>query len=415
MEVAERRYRKSLELFERAAEVIPGGIYGHQTPALTVPGEFPYYADRAAGCRYWDIDGNEFIDYMCGYGPIVLGYGCPAVDRAADIQREKGDCFNHPPSLMVDLAERLVSKIAWSGWSVFGKNGSDMTTWAITVARAYTGKPKIFRVRGEYHGGHAWCVPSHAGILSEDREHIHTFHWNDLDELEVLFRKHEGRIAGVIMTPYHHPVFDDSQMAAPGFWDGIRGLCDRENALLILDDVRAGFRLDQVCSAKAVGASPDLAAFSKAIANGYALSACVGRPSIKNIASKVFLTGSFWNGGVAMAAALACMKELEALNALERMTEMGKRLVDGLVNLGREKGIPVRCSGPYSMPYFRLEEDRNFMLTQRFCVEMSHRGVFFHPGHNWFLSAAHQIEDIDMTLERASQAFDALKINGGRV
>jgi len=405
-------YPQSMKLFERAAKVIPGGIYGHQTPVLTVPGSFPYYAERAQGCRYWDVDGNEYIDYLCGYGPMILGYGNEKVDEAAARQREKGDCFNHPAALMVELAEQLVSRIPWSDWAVFGKNGSDMTTWSVTLARAHTGKSKIIVAKGAYHGSHAWCVPSHAGILPEDRRHIHSFRWNDLEELEALFARYEGQIAGVLLTPYHHRIFADSEMPVPGFWSGVRGLCDREDALLLFDDVRAGFRLDRACSDSAVGASPDVAAFSKAIANGYALSACVGKAELKVTASKVFLTGSFWNGAVSMAAALACIREMEAVDAVGRMKEMGQRLIDGMSALGQEKDCPVCFSGPPSMPYFHFEGDKSFMMTQRFCVDMCDRGVFMHPSHNWFLSAAHTREDIDLTLEKASEAMDALKRQG---
>ncbi len=164
-----RDYTKSNELFARAAKVIPGGIYGHASPAISLPGASPYYAARAEGCRYWDVDGNEFIDFMCGYGPIILGYNHPEVEEAAARQARDGNCFNHPTPLMVELAERLVSLVDFASWSVFGKNGADMTTWCTQVAREHTGAKKILKVAGAYHGSHPWCSPGHGGWIEEDR------------------------------------------------------------------------------------------------------------------------------------------------------------------------------------------------------------------------------------------------------
>ena len=177
--MTESLFPKSMALFERARRVIPAGIYGHTTPAQLVPTEFPYYAARAEGCRYWDADGREYLDFLCSYGPIVLGYRHPEVEEAAERQRREGDCFNHPTALMVELAERLVSLVDFAAWCVFGKNGSDMTTWAVQVAREFTGRKKVLRARQSYHGSHAWCTPGHGGLIEEDRMHVHDFVWND--------------------------------------------------------------------------------------------------------------------------------------------------------------------------------------------------------------------------------------------
>ena len=147
-----RSFSRSLALFERAARVIPGGITGHCHPAATIPLDSPYYAVRSEGCRYWDADGNSYLDFLCGYGPNVLGAHHPEVEEAADRQRAQGDCFNHPTPVVIDLAERLVSLVDFAAWAVFGKNGSDMTTWALQVAREHTGRKKILMVNGAYHG-----------------------------------------------------------------------------------------------------------------------------------------------------------------------------------------------------------------------------------------------------------------------
>ena len=308
MNTPDNRYRRSHELFARAAEVIPCGIYGHTSPVANLPGEFPYYAARASGSHYWDVDGNEYIDYLCGYGPVVLGHQQWEVEAAAAAQQARALCVNHPGEVMVELAEHLVGMLDFAAWSVFGKNGSDMTTWALQVAREHTGRRKVLKVTDAYHGIDPWCTPGHAGLLPEDRMHIHDFAWNDLDGFERLLRDHRDDVAAVIMTPVHHPAFKASEMPAPGFWKQIEAACRRDGIVLILDDIRAGFRLDLGGSHRVFGFEPDIICLCKALANGHPLSAALGRSELRVAASRVFLTGSYWNSPPAMAAALACLK-----------------------------------------------------------------------------------------------------------
>ena len=407
-------FQRSQELFDRAASVIPGGIYGHTSPALTVPGSFPAYAVRGEGCRYTDVDGNEFIDFMCGYGPILLGYRHPEVEEAAERQRREGDCFNHPTPLMVELAERMVSMIDFAGWAVFGKNGSDMTTWAVQVAREQTKRKKIVVAKGAYHGTHAWCTPGHGGLIEEDRMHVHTFPWNDAGALEDLFRRHSGEIAAVVLTPFHHPAYGDMVMPADGFWSRVEFLCRREGALLILDDVRAGFRLHEGGSHRVFGFTPDLACYCKALGNGYPISAAVGRPELKVAASKVFLTGSYWNSAVPMAAALKVLEIVGRGGVVPQVRAMGERLLNGLALAAREHGFEVRCTGPASMPFMSFAGESHFLTMQAFASACARRGVFFHPHHNWFLCAAHTEADIDRALEAARAAFAELRETAGQ-
>jgi glutamate-1-semialdehyde 2,1-aminomutase len=402
-------YPASLQLFERAVRVTPGGIYGHTSPALTLPGHFPYYARRAAGARYWDADGREFIDYLCAYGPIVLGYGHPEVEAAAEKQRRDGDCFNHPTEAMVLLAEKLVSLVDFAGWAVFGKNGSDMTTWAVQVAREFTGRPKILTVRQGYHGAHAWCTPGHGGLIPEDRAHIHSFGWNDPGEFRDLVKRHRGRVAAVISSPFHHPSFGDSILPAPGFWADVQETCRREGILFILDDVRAGFRLHLGGSHRYFGCEPDLICFSKALGNGYSISAALGREELKVAASRVFLTGSFWQSAVAMRAALATLEVLERDNGIEHMRRIGETLMTGLGTAARRHGLSVTCSGPPAIPFMSFANETDWRRSQRFCAEMALRGVFFHPHHNWFVSTAHTDAELDQTLAAADAAFAVVK------
>jgi len=399
----------SEKLLARAVEVIPNGVYGHQSPAITVPGSFPYYAVRASGCRYWDADGNEFIDFMCAYGPMVLGHNHAPVDKAAFEQRKQANCTNHPAPVMIELAERLVGLVPFADWAVFAKNGSDLTTWALQVAREQTQRNMVLCARGAYHGVHAWCTPGHGGLIADDRNSIDYFNWNDLDEVESLVKRHDGQVAAIITTPFHHPAFGDAQDPKPGWWAGLRRLCDREGIVLVLDDVRAGFRLDLRGSHHYYDFEPDLSVYCKAIANGYGLSACVGRKDLKAAASRVFLTGSYWNSAVPMAAALATIDELEKTGGIQHMLNMGRRLIEGLKIRAEQHGLQIRLTGPPSIPTMTFANERDYMRMQVFSAEASKRGVFFHPHHNWFLSVAHSEDDIDESLGIADEAFAVVK------
>ncbi len=396
---------RTFTLFERAMRVVPGGIYGHQTPALLVPGSYPYFFARGDGSHVWDVDGNEYIDYLCSYGPIVIGHRHPAVEEAVLRQMRDGNCFNAPTALWVELAEHLVALTPFAEWAVFAKNGSDVCTWAVEVARAATGRRKVVKAAGAYHGTHAWCSPLPAGITDEDRAHVLQVPWNDLAALERLVSDVGADVAAIMLTPFRHDAFHDSELPAPGYLAGVRRLCDAHRIVLILDDVRAGFRLHLGGSGEHFGVRPDLACYCKAIANGYPLSACLGRESLRKAAQDVFFTGSYFTSAVPMAAALACLRTLEASDGIARMDALGRRLCAGLEHAARGHDLQVVTSGPPALPFMSFRNDRGQKLNRIFCAAMSERGVYLHPHHNWFLSAAHTEGDIDATLERADEAF----------
>ena len=401
-------FNESQSLFRRAAAVIPGGIYGHTTPAATIPGAVPYFAASGHGCRYRDVDGNEFIDFMGGYGPMILGYHHPEVEAAAEAARRRGAAFNQPTPLLVELAEKLVARIDFADWAVFGKNGGDLTTWAVQVAREATGRPKILKIAGAYHGADAWCTPGHGGLLPEDRAHIHDFPFNDVAALEKLFSRHRGQIAGLILTPFHHPAYADSELPTPEFVAACNRLCREHGVLQILDDVRCGFRLSVDGSHTVYGYTPDLAIYCKALANGHPISACVGRSAHKAAASRVFLTGSYWNDPAPMAAALACLDIIARDNIPEQLARTGQHFVNGFLALGVKHGIPLIASGPPAMPYVRVANDPSFLRMQTLCAAAIAHGVFLHPHHNWFISAAMTDADIDEALRRLDGALAAM-------
>jgi glutamate-1-semialdehyde 2,1-aminomutase len=404
------RFDQSDSLFERAKQVIPGGIYGHQTPLLLVPGAYPKFFARGQGSRVWDVDDNEYIDFMCSYGPIVLGHRHPKVEEAAQKQAALGNCFNAPTPIWVELAEHLVSITPFADWAVFAKNGSDVCTWATEVARHATGRPKIAACEGAYHGAHAWCTPVANGTTPEDRANVVRFRYNDLHSLRRTIEENPGKLAGVIISPFRHDAGHDSELPVEGFLQGVRDLCDRNGMVFILDDVRAGFRLHMGGSGEVFGVRPDLSCYCKAIANGYPLSACVGRESLRQPAQEVFFTGSYFTSAVPMAASLACLKELDASGGIERMHTLGEKLRTGLLAQAKDAGFDVTYSGPPALPYMTFKADQGrYDRIKLFCAEASRNGVFLAPRHNWFLSAAHTERDIDQTLDVTARAFDAVR------
>lgn len=404
-------FKKSAALFDRAVKVIPCGIYGHMSPAPLIPPDYyPFYAARAKGSRFWDVDGNEFIDYMCAYGPMVLGYNHPAVDAAAMKQLRSANCVTAPAPVMVELAERLVDLVSIARWAFFMKNGNDATSLSLMVARAATGRKKIVLVRGGYHGVAPWTQAlGHAGVVEEDKQNILYVDWNDYEGFERLVKEHAGQIAGFMSTPYHHPTFEDNELPAEGYWKKMEALCRKEGIVLIIDDVRCGFRLDLRGSNEYFGFKPDLICFCKAIANGYPISALVGTEELKNAASKVFHTGSYWFSAEPMAAALACLRELKRINAPALMIGKGKKLLDGLMSIARSHGYTLHVTGMPSMPYLRITDDESLMLHQDWCSECTRRGAYFTSHHNWFISTAHTDRDLQRTWDIADDAFKAVK------
>ena len=266
-------YENSRAQFARAAKVIPSGIYGHQGPAegCYIPVEaFPLFSDHAQGTYFWDVDGNRFIDYMCAYGPNILGYNDPDVDEAARRQAEKENCVTAPSTVMIDFAELLVDTVACADWAFFAKNGNDVTTGAILCARAYTHRKKIVFFKGYYHGVAPWTQKvDYPGVLEEDVMHNLYVDWNDFDQLAETFERYKGQIAAVIAQPYMHGNFMDNQLPLPGYWQKVRKLCTDNDVVLIVDDVRAGFRMDLAGSDHYFGFEADLICFCKALANGY--------------------------------------------------------------------------------------------------------------------------------------------------
>lgn len=404
---------KSKEQFLRAVKVIPSGIYGHQGPAegCYVPVDaFPLFSQRAQGSYFWDADGNRYIDYMCAYGPNILGYNDPDVDAAAAAQRKLGDCVTAPNTKMIDFAELLVDTVHCADWAFFAKNGNDVTTLAIMAARAYTHRKKIIFFKGYYHGISPWTQKiDYAGIIEEDVMHNIYVDWNNYEQLAEVFAKHKDEIACVIAQPYMHGNFMDNELPQPDFWQKVRQLCTEHDTVLVIDDVRAGFRLDLAGSDHYFGFQADLICFCKALANGYNVSALCGKNFLKNTISGMSYTGSYWLSAVPFAAGIACIEKMKRLNMPQLLIEKGNTLKQGLLAASSKYGFDLHVSGVPSLFYLRIADDPTLMLHQEWIAECVRRGVFFTNHHNHFINAALSEEDIAQTIAIAEEAFALLR------
>lgn len=400
------RAPRDFALRTRAAAVIPGGMYGHMSTRMLPPG-YPQFLLAGRGARIVDVDDREYVDLMCSYGPVIVGHRHPEVEEAAAAQAAKGDCLNGPTEQMVELAEKLVGTVQHADWAMFAKNGTDATTLCCTIARAATGRSKVLVASGAYHGASPWFTPLPTGTTHEDRVNFVPYEYNDLASVRAAADR-AGDLAAVLVSPFKHDAGDDQELVDPAFARGVRALCDEVGAALILDDVRCGLRLHHGGSWEPVGVAPDLSAWSKAIANGYALAAVLGAERFREPATSIFATGSFWFSSVAMAASLATIDVLEREGAVAHMVRMGTALREGITSQAARHGFEVRQTGPVQMPFLSFVGDRNHAMAGQFCELALGHGVYLHPRHNWFVSAAMTDLDLAMALDATDKAFSEL-------
>jgi glutamate-1-semialdehyde 2,1-aminomutase len=400
-------------LRERARSVIPGGMYGHQA-AGSLPAEYPQFMRSGRGARVWDVDGNEYVDLMCSYGPVVLGHQHAAVQAAAAAQAALGDCQNGPGEVMVDLAELLIQTVQHADWAMLAKNGTDATTMCCTIARAQTGRRKILVATGAYHGAAPWCTPRPAGTTPEDRANLGFYTFNDLPSAQAAVAQAGNDLAAIVVSPFRHDAGYDQELVDPAFARGLRALCDTAGAALILDDVRCGFRLHLGSSWEPVGVAPDLSAWSKSIANGHPLAAVLGADAFRDGARSVFVTGSFWFSAVPMAAAIATIRALAAEGAIAAMDRTGTALRDGILAQAGSWELTVNYTGPAAMPYLTFAGDSDYALARTFAAQALRGGAYLHPRHNWFVSAAMTEDDLTLALAATDQAFAAVRKRMGQ-
>ncbi len=321
---AERRFDRSNQLFARAEATIP---LASQTFSKShqqwVRGVTPLFLAAGHGCRVTDADGNLYIDYVQGLLSNILGYADPDVDGAVRAQLEHGMSFSLPTLLEMELAERLVRDIPCAEMVRFGKNGSDATTAAIRLARAFTGRDKVALCG--YHGWHDWYIGTtsrHLGVPAAVRQLSAPFPFNDADALARLLAREPDRYAAVILEPA------GAQAPVPGFLAALRALTARHGVLLIFDEIVTGFRIHPGGAQAHYGVTPDLAAFGKAMANGMPISAVVGRRDIMAKMEDVFFSGTFGGETLSLAAAIATIDKLHAEKAAARLWRRGAALIE---------------------------------------------------------------------------------------
>ena len=400
----EFKLKNDLSLRKRANAFIPGGMWGHMS-VKKLPFGYPQFFSKAKDARIWDLDGNCYIDFMCGYGPNILGYNNAEVDDAVNEQRKKLDLGNGPSALVVDLAEKLIKLVDSADWALFAKNGTDATTTCLTISRAATGKKKILVAKGSYHGSAPWCTPVATGVVEEDISNLVFFEYNNPISLEEAAKEAGADLAGIILTAFRHDVRRDQELPKKAFLKKAREICDKKNAVLILDDVRAGFRINRRGSWVDYGVKPDLTAFSKAIGNGYPLSAVVGVEKLRQAASEIYVTGSFWCNATSMAASLKTLSIIEERDVVEHISSLGERLRSGVGQIANSVGVEISQSGPVQMPLILFKDDKDFLKGSKFVQYLLSKGIYFHPWHNMFLSLAHTAEDVSTTLDAVEFAM----------
>lgn len=396
---------KSDSLYERAKAVIPGGIHGHYGAYVRKSG--PKFFSRSEGAHFWDVDDNEYIDYMCAYGPMVLGYNHPVVDEAVLKQLKAGNTVSLASPVMVELAETMVDMVTAADWALFSKNGGDGTALAALIARAATGRKKLVKVTEGYHGVAAWMQDGRPGTTPADTEHVIQIPWNNVEALQKVIDENPGDVAGFISSPYDHVIFRDNELPADGYWQQIEALCRKNDIVLIVDDVRAGFRINLAGSNVAYGFTPDLICFGKALANGYPIAALVGSDALKQAAQEVYFTGTQFFNAAPMAAARATLLELQKIDGANLMTNLGNKLNEGLVGVAASHGYDLVASGIPAMPYYRLG-NVDTKIHRAWIDECVKRGVYLLAYHNHFLSTAHTDADLQRTFEIVDDAFTAL-------
>jgi glutamate-1-semialdehyde-2,1-aminomutase len=415
MEPDDRKLDGTNAYLRRARRVIPSQTQTFSKgPTQFVQGVSPAFLARAEGSHVWDVDGNEYIDYISALGPIILGHNYPPVTAAAVKQIKEGTAFSLPHYLEVELAELLVEVIPCAEMVRFCKNGSDATAGAVRGARAFTGREKV--ACAGYHGWQDWFIGTttrRLGVPKATQELTLTFEYNDLESLERLFTENPGEIAAVILEPVG--VVDPHE----GFLARVKEVTHRNGALLIFDEVVTGFRLALGGAQEYYGVTPDLACFGKAMANGYPLSAVVGRREVMELFDEIFFSFTFGGEAVSLAASLATIREMREKDIFGHLWEQGRKLQDGYNVMAKELGLAEQtaCIGlaPHTVMTFKGTEQAD-ALTMRSLLqqELVKRGVLFLVGNN--LSYSHSDADVEHTLRayRAALEYLSQALAGGK-
>lgn len=395
------RYNLSEQYLNRALQSIPLGSQTFSKSRTQYPfGVSPYFIEKGDGCYVWDVDGNCYVDMIGSLAALTLGHNDPDVTKAVTSQLQDGIIFSLPHPLEFQVAEKIISLVPCAEKVRFGKNGSDATAGAIRVSRAFTGRDHV-AVCG-YHGWQDWYIGSTArnlGVPQATRDLTHTFMYNDLSSLEKLFTEFPDQIAAVILEPMN------VTPPQPGFLESIKKLAHQHGAVLIFDETITGFRYAKGGAQELFGVTPDLATFGKGLANGYPVSAVVGRADIMQLMEEIFFSFTFGGETLSLAAALATMQKLENYPVIETIATQGQKILNYLetkitelnaANLFATAGQPswsfllIKDVAPYS----------SWEIKTLFMQEMLARGVLTFGTHN--MSFAHD----DKALAQLFLAYD---------
>jgi len=399
---------RSQAMWKEALDIVPGGVLGIRRPYNFVPGEYPLFLDCGKGGRVWDVDGNEYIDLLCAYGPIILGHREPEIDEAVKFQMNKGFCFNLCQPHQNLLAKKLKNLIACAEQTFFVKTGSDATSSAVRIARGFTGKKKIARCG--YHGWHDWCSEVHGGIPDEVSSLTIEFHYNDIASLEKILIENKDEVACIIITPVGHPLAKPVEAPRPGFLEDVRKLADSHGAVLIFDEIRTGFRVALGGAAQRYGVIPDMALFGKAMANGYPIAAVCGKKNIMKVLAdaQVFISSTYFPNSLEMTAALKTIEILERERVCDSIWERGTKFLSDISEIAASFNVGARISGIPPMPCITFDADPAKKYKERrtlFFTEAIRRGLFMQPYHHSYIAHRHTDTDIEETKEIVRQSF----------
>jgi glutamate-1-semialdehyde 2,1-aminomutase len=397
------RYKRNKELLQKACRFIPLAAQTFSKSHIQYPYLSPHFIEKGLGSHVWDVDGNEYIDFVNGLLPVVLGYRDPDVDQAVFRQLEKGVSFSLSSPLEHELAEILVEIIPCAEMVRFGKNGSDATAGAVRVARAYTGRDRV-AVCG-YHGWQDWYIGSTArnkGVPKAVRELTHPFRYNDLSSLKDLFDQYPDQFAAVIMEPMN---IEDP---IPGFLPGVKELTRKAGAVLIFDEIITGFRFAIGGAQELFGVTPDLAAIGKSMANGHAISAVVGRKELMREMEDIFFSFTFGGEAVSIAAAIATIRKMRSDPVIETLWATGTKIMDAVKNLASihhlEDVFSIKGKPPWSL--LQISDHAratSWEIKSLFVQEMLLRGIMISGSHN--VSYAHSAGDLEKLFSCYDEVF----------
>ena len=423
---------RSKALFADALKHIPGGVNSPVRAFRAVGGE-PFFVDRAAGCRVWDVDGNELIDYVGTWGPAILGHAHPRVVCAIQQAAERGTSFGIPNPLEVQMAQLICRAIPSVEKVRMCNSGTEATMSAIRLARGFTGRDKIIKFDGCYHG-HADSLlvkagsgaltfghPDSAGVPQSFSQHTLVVPFNDIDAVRAVFEANPGQIAGLILEPV--PANAGLYLPKPSFLEQLREMTRQNGTVLIFDEVMTGFRLGLSGAQGLFGITPDLSCFGKIIGGGLPVGAFGGRKDIMDCLAPlgpVYQAGTLSGNPLAMAAGLAALDELEQGKHYERLEQLGQQLEAGMKDAARAAGLPVTFQRIGSMfcgyftdrPVFNLADAMNSDRARfaKYFHAMLAQGIYLAPSQfeAGFISAAHTEADIESTLRAAAKIFKTL-------